>query len=312
MSHQTHAGQAMSETTTPSGRNDLSRNAQGGRLRSFLKSGKARVALWAIPILVFIIAAIIGPMIVEYNPVQVNITARLETPGTVLPDGSRALLGTDQVGQDVLAQVLQGARVSLLVGAATIGLAGLIGLVTGVIAGFHGGWIDIVLMRLADIQLAFPSILLAILMTAVLGPSVLNVIIALALTRWVTFSRVARAATLATKERDYVLAARSMGADSRRLLVRHIIPSTIAPLIVIATVEVGLVIIAEASLSYLGLGSPPEQPSWGRSVANGRDYLNNAWWISTMPGLALSLVVISIGLFGDRLRDFLDPRLRGR
>lgn len=248
-------------------------------------------------------------MLVEYNPVRVNLGARLEPPGTVLPDGSRAWLGTDQVGQDVLAQVLQGARVSLLVGAATIMIAGVIGLVTGVVAGFQGGWIDIVLMRLADIQLAFPSILLAILIAAVLGPSVFNVILALALTRWVIFSRVARAATLAAKERDYVLAAESMGASRSRMLIHHIIPSTIAPLIVIATVEVGLVIIAEASLSYLGLGSPPDRPSWGRSVANGRDYLNNAWWISTMPGLALSLVVLAIGTFGDRLRDYLDPRL---
>jgi len=163
-------------------------------------------------------------------------------------------------------------------------------------------------MRLADIQLAFPSILLAILIAAVLGPSVLNVILTLALTRWVVFGRVARAATLAAKERDFVLAARALGAGSLRLLGRHIVPSTIAPLIVIATVEVGLVIIAEASLSFLGLGSPPAQPSWGRVVADGRDYLNTAWWISTMPGLALSLVVLAVGLFGDRLRNHLDPR----
>jgi peptide/nickel transport system permease protein len=278
-------------------------------VRKLRESRRFRLVLWSLPVLLFIAAAIVGPMLVEYNAVRVNITARLEPPGTVLTDGTRAWLGTDQVGQDVFAQVLQGARVSLLVGAATIFLAGMIGLVAGVIAGFQGGWIDTVLMRLADIQLAFPSILLAILIAAVLGPSVLNVILALALTRWVTFGRVARAATLAAKERDYVLAARSMGADSRRLLIHHIVPSTVAPLIVIATVEVGLVIIAEASLSYLGLGSPPEQPSWGRSVANGRDYLNNAWWISTMPGLALSLVVLAIGVFGDRLRDYLDPRI---
>lgn len=279
------------------------------RLRRFARSGGARLVLWSLPLVIFVAAAIAGPMLVEYNPVRVNLGSRLETPGAVLPDGSRAWLGTDQVGQDVLAQVLQGARVSLLVGAATILLAGMIGLVTGVIAGFQGGWIDVVLMRLADIQLAFPSILLAILIAAVLGPSVINVILALALTRWVTFSRVARAATLAAKERDYVVAAESMGASRRRMLVHHIVPSTVAPLIVIATVEVGLVIIAEASLSYLGLGSPPDQPSWGRSVANGRDYLNNAWWISTMPGLALSLVVLAIGVFGDRLRDYLDPRI---
>lgn len=273
------------------------------------QSPRFRLWLWGLPLLVFVVVAIVGPMVVEYNAVKVNIMARLEPPGAVLADGSRAWLGTDQVGQDVFAQLIQGARVSLLVGAATILLAGGIGLVTGVAAGFRGGWVDTVLMRLADIQLAFPSILLAILIAAVLGPSVINVILALALTRWVTFSRVARAATLAAKERDYVLAARAMGASSWRLLIHHIVPSTIAPLIVITTVEVGLVIIAEASLSYLGLGTPPDQASWGRSVANGRDYLNNAWWIATMPGIALSLVVLCIGLFGDRLRDYLDPRL---
>jgi peptide/nickel transport system permease protein len=285
------------------------RRGEAGAARRPRDPRRLRLLMWAAPVLLFVVAAIIGPMLVEYNSVRVNLTARLEPPGTVLADGSRAWLGTDQVGQSVLAQVLQGARVSLLVGASTILLAGFIGLVAGVVAGFQGGWIDTVLMRLADIQLAFPSILLAILLAAVLGPSVVNVILALALTRWVTFGRVARAATLAAKERDYVLAARSMGADNLRLLIHHIVPSTVAPLIVIATVEVGLVIIAEASLSYLGLGSPPEQPSWGRSVANGRDYLNNAWWISTMPGLALSLVVLAIGVFGDRLRDYLDPRI---
>lgn len=294
------------EALPSSGHNEI---ARGQAIDRALRSRRIRLMLWSLPVVAFIVAAIVGPMITEYNPVQVRLPDRLESPGTITSDGSRAWLGTDQVGQDVLAQVLQGARVSLLVGASTILIAGTIGLVLGTIAGYQGGWVDIVLMRLADIQLAFPSILLAILIAAVLGPSILNVILALALTRWVTFGRVARAATLAAKERDYVLAARSMGANSTRLLLRHIVPSTIPPMIVIATVEVGLVIIAEASLSYLGLGSPPDQPSWGRTVANGRDYLNNAWWISTMPGLALSLVVLAVGVFGDRLRDYLDPRL---
>ncbi len=307
--HATRSPDRTHDDTEPVTLGEDADRAESQRARSLSSSRRFRLILWSLPVIAFIVAAIVGPMLVDYNPVRVNITARLEPPGTVLSDGSRAWLGTDQVGQDVLAQVLQGARISLLVGAATILLAGLIGLVAGVIAGFEGGWIDTVLMRLADIQLAFPSILLAILITALLGPSVLNVILALALTRWVTFGRVARAATLSAKERDYVLAARAMGADNRRMLIHHIVPSTIAPLIVIATVEVGLVIIAEASLSYLGLGSPADQPSWGRSVANGRDYLNDAWWISTMPGLALSLVVLAIGVFGDRLRDYLDPRL---
>jgi peptide/nickel transport system permease protein len=286
--------------------------ALGGEVRRRRGRGRAlRLFLWAVPILVFVLAAIFGPLIVEYDAVRVRTGDRLQPPGAVLRDGSRAWLGTDQVGRDMLAQVLQGARISLLVGASTVLLAGLIGMVTGTVAGFYGGVLDSILMRLADIQLAFPSILLAIMIAAVLGPSVANVIITLSLTRWVTFGRVARAATLATKEREFVIAARAVGVGAPRMLLRHIVPSTVAPLIVIATVEVGLVIIAEASLSFLGLGTPPDQPSWGQTVANGRAYLNRAWWISTMPGLALSLVVLSVGVFGDRLRDYLDPRVRG-
>jgi len=273
-------------------------------------SRRARLLLWAAPILLFIAIALIGPVVRPYDPITVNTGARLKEPMTVLEDGSRTWLGTDQVGRDMLAQVLQGARISLLVGGATVLFAGLIGMVLGVVAGFYGGFLDALLMRLADIQLAFPSILLAIMIAAVLGPSVANVIITLSLTRWVTFGRVARAATLAAKEREYVLAARAIVADGARLLARHVVPATIAPLIVIATVEVGLVIIAEASLSFLGLGTPPDRPSWGQTVANGRAYLNTSWWISTMPGLALSLVVIAVGAFGDRLRDYLDPRGR--
>lgn len=280
------------------------------RLRPKTRKREIRLFLWAVPIIVFILAAIFGPMIVEYDAVTVRTGDRLKPPGAVLRDGSRTWLGTDQVGRDMLAQVLQGARISLLVGSATVLAAGLIGLIAGVLAGYYGGFMDSLLMRLADIQLAFPSILLAILIAAVLGPSVANVIITLSLTRWVTFGRVARAATLAAKEKDFVVAAQALGAENRRILIRHVIPATLAPLIVIATVEVGLVIIAEASLSFLGLGTPPDQPSWGQTVANGRAYLNRAWWISTMPGLALSVVVLAVGVFGDRLRDYLDPRGR--
>ncbi len=266
-----------------------------------------RAGLWGIPILLFILVAVLGPMVYPFDAVATYTGDRLKPPGTTVR-GAVALLGTDQVGRDLLAQVLQGARVSLLVGAGTVLIAGLMGLVLGVLAGYYGGALDAVIMRLADVQLGFPSILLAILIAAVLGPSVTNVIITLSLTRWVTFGRVARASTLSLKEREFVQAARALGAGDGRILLRHVMPSTLTPLIVIATVEVGLVIIAEASLSFLGLGTPPDQPSWGLIVANGRAYLNNAWWISTMPGLALSLVVISVGVFGDRLRDVLDPR----
>lgn len=270
-----------------------------------------RLVLSAIPLGLFILFAAVGPLLMPYDPVTVRTGERLKPPGEQTRDGARAWLGTDQVGRDLLAQVLQGARISLLVGISTVAIAGLLGIAAGIIAGYYGGLLDGFLMRLADVQLGFPSILLAILIAAVLGPSVTNVIITLSLTRWVTYARVARASTLVAKERDFVTAARALGARDGRLLGRHILPSIIAPWAVIATVEVGLVIIAEASLSFLGLGTPPDQPSWGLIVANGRAYLNTAWWISTMPGLALSLVVISVGIFGDRLRDYLDPRFAG-
>ena len=273
---------------------------------------RKRLFLWSLPILFFIAAAIIGPYIWPYDSLEVRTGDRLQPPLAILKDGSRAWLGTDKVGRDILAQILEGARISLIVGGATIFLAGSIGLTFGVLAGYRGGFSDSLLMRLADIQLAFPSILLAIMIAAVLGPSVANVILTLSLTRWVIFARVARAATLTAKEREYVLAARATGVPPLRMLVKHIIPATIPPLLVIATVEVGLVIIAEASLSFLGLGVPAGQPSWGQMVAIGRDNLNTAWWMATMPGAALSLVVLSIGLFGDQVRDELDPRARKR
>jgi peptide/nickel transport system permease protein len=272
----------------------------------------SRLLVGSAPLVLFLLVAVIGPIVWPYDSVTVRTGDRLKPPLEVLRDGSKALLGTDQVGRDLLAQVLQGARISLLVGISTVLLAGTVGLVVGVLAGYYGGWIDTVAMRLADIQLAFPSILLAILIASVLGPSVANVILTLSLTRWVVFARVARATTLATRDREFVQAARAVGASDGRILGSHIIPSTIGPLIVVATVEVGLVIIAEASLSFLGLGTPADQPSWGATIANGRDNLNTAWWISTMPGLALSLVVLAVGRFGDQVRDLLDPRALSR
>lgn len=284
--------------------------AERGRARQ--RKRLIRLLIGSSPLIVFLLVALLGPIVWPYDSVMVRTGERLKPPMEVLRDGSMALLGTDQVGRDLLAQVLQGARISLLVGLSTVAIAGSAGLVIGVLAGYYGGWIDTIAMRIADIQLAFPSILLAILIAGVLGPSITNVILTLSLTRWVTFARVARAATLTAKEREFVHAARALGATDLRLLGLHLVPSTVGPLVVVATVEVGLVIIAEASLSFLGLGTPAEQPSWGATIANGRAYLNTAWWISTMPGLALSLVVLAVGRFGDQVRDLLDPRALSR
>lgn len=272
------------------------------------RRARLRLLSWSVPLTLFAAVAIAGPIAVPYDPVTVRLGERLQPPGIVLPDGSRAWLGTDQVGKDLFAQILQGARISLVIGVSTVAAAGVIGLVIGVLAGYYGRILDALLMRLADLQLAFPSILLAILIAAVLGRSVANVIITLSVTRWVTFARVARASALVTKEREFVMAAQAAGAGTIRLVGLHIVPFTVTPLIVVATVEMGLVILAEASLSFLGLGTPPDHPSWGLIIANGRNYLSTAWWLSTMPGIALSLVVLAIGLFGDHLRDYLDPR----
>jgi peptide/nickel transport system permease protein len=272
------------------------------------RSNRGALVIAALPVIVFALVAIVGPVVVPYDSVGTRTGDRLRPPGAVLEDGGVALLGTDQVGRDLLAQVLQGARISLSVAAGTVLIAGLAGLAIGVVAGYRGGVFDAVAMRAADVQLGFPAILLAILIAAVLGPSVANVIITLSLARWVTYARVARASTLVTKQREFVEAARAVGASGARIMIRHVAPATLTPLIVVATVEVGLVIISEASLSFLGLGTPPDQPSWGLIVSNGRAYLNNAWWISTMPGIALSIVVVTVGLFGDRVRDLFDPR----
>jgi peptide/nickel transport system permease protein len=270
------------------------------------------VLCWTVPLVLYLLIAIIGPAVIAYDPVSVQIGQRLKPPGTVLENGSRAWLGTDQVGRDMLAQIVRGARVSLLIGLATVVVAGVAGSLLGLVAGYFGKGLDNVIMRLADIQLAFPSILLAILIASVLGPSITNVIITLAFTRWVVFARIARATTLVTKEREFVTATRASGAGTARIVLRHLAPALVAPFLVIATVEMGLVIIAEASLSFLGLGTNPSQPSWGLVIANGRDYLNTAWWIATLPGVALCLVVLGVGIFGDRLRDALDPRLSRR
>jgi len=264
----------------------------------------------SIPLAIYVLAAVIGPVLVPYNAVTTRIPDRLKPPGSVLSDGGRALLGTDQVGRDLVAQVISGARVSMLVGAVTVVAAGIAGSALGLIAGYVGGWIDSVIMRVADVQLAFPSILLAILIAAVLGPSVANVIITLAITRWVMFARVARASALSLRERDYVDAARVLGASRWQILWRDILPGALGPLLVLATVQFGLVIVAEASLSFLGLGTPESMPSWGLTIADGRDYLDTAWWISTIPGIALAVLVLCVAILGDRIRDHLD-RARG-
>lgn len=270
-----------------------------------------RLVIAAVPVVVFSVIAVVGPILVPYDHRNTEILARLKPPLTELSTGV-AWFGTDQVGRDLFGQVIHGARVSLIVGFATVFVAGVLGALAGILAGFRGGWLDETIMRLADIQLALPAFLLAILIATVLGPSVVNVVITLALTRWVVFARVARGSTVAVREREFVDSARILGASRWRLMRRHILPLAMTPLLVVATTQFGLVILAEASLSFLGLGVPPDVPSWGQTVASGRDHVAGAWWIATFAGLALALVTVSFGVFGDTLRDELDPRMQAR
>lgn len=254
--------------------------------------------------------AILVPIAVGFDPLDVDLVSRLRAPGSVLADGRVALLGTDQVGQDLLAQMMAGARVSLIVGSATLLVAGVFGVLLGMLAAWFGGWLDLILMRIADIQLAFPSILLAILIASVLGPGVLNVIVVLSISNWVVFARVARSQVLALKTREYVEAARTLGAGDGHLLFRTLLPATMGPVLVVATVEFGHVILAEAALSFLGVGVPLGIPSLGSTISNGTQYLATAWWISTLPGILLLILVLAAGILGDALRDRFDPKLR--
>lgn len=271
---------------------------------------RATELLIATPTIVFVVAAVVGPILLPYDSVKVRSGDRLLAPLSRLEDGGVTLLGTDSVGRDLLRQVISGARVSLVVGAATVLLAGLVGTLIGLACGYLGGSIDALFMRIADIQLSLPSFLLAMLIAGALGPSITNVVITLALTRWVVFARIVRGTTMSVRGREYVESATVLGVRPLALIRRHILPAAYTPLTVVATVQFGLVILAESSLSFLGFGSPDSTPSWGLIISDGRDLASRAWWISTIPGIALALVVISLGLLGDRLRDHLDPRLR--
>jgi peptide/nickel transport system permease protein len=281
----------------------------GRALRSMVAAKWPLVAL--IILLTAVIVAAFGPWLSPMDPNRQNIIMRLAPPLADGPNGSTFLMGSDALGRDVFSRLLYGARVSLLVGIAAIMVGGTIGVTAGLVSGYFGGWIDDVLMRLGDIQLAFPFILLAIMFLVVLGPGLLNLILVLGIGQWVTYARIVRAQTLSLREKEFVEAARAMGDPTRSIIFRTILPNIVAPLTVIASFNVASVILAEASLSFLGLGVPPEVPTWGSMLAQSRDQLiANKWWLAIYPGLAIVLTVLSFNIMGDWLRDFLDPRLK--
>ena len=259
------------------------------------------------------IAAAFGPALAPFDPNRQNLILRLADPMSSGPDGSVFWLGSDVLGRDVLTRLLYGARVSLLVGIAAIGVGGTIGIVAGLLSGYFGGWVDDLIMRLGDIQLAFPFILLAIMFLVVLGSGIWNLILVLGVGQWVTYARIVRADTLSLREKEFVEAARALGDSTASIIFRTILPNILAPLTVIASFNVASVILSEAALSFLGLGVPPSVPTWGSMLAESRDTLvANKWWLAVFPGVAIVLTVLSFNILGDWLRDFLDPRLRER
>ncbi|GGA55180.1 ABC transporter permease [Pelagibacterium lentulum] len=272
------------------------------------------VAKWPVValfiLLCVVIAAVFGPLLAPFDPNRQNIMIRLLDP---LQQSGNAfyLLGTDALGRDVFSRLLYGARISLLVGLCAIAVGGTIGVIAGLVSGYFGGWIDDVIMRLGDIQLAFPFILLAIMFLVVLGPGVLNIILVLGIGQWVTYARIVRAQTLSLREKEFVEAARALGDSTPSIIFRTILPNIVAPLTVIASFNVASVILSEAALSFLGLGVPPSVPTWGSMLAESRDQLiANRWWLAFFPGIAIVLTVLSFNIIGDWLRDFLDPRLK--
>jgi peptide/nickel transport system permease protein len=271
-----------------------------------------KLAVFGVVILILVtFAAIFAPFLTDHDP-EAGIIIDSKTPPVWAEGGSSEyLLGTDSLGRDIFTRILYGARISLTVGVVAVLIAGAIGVVLGLISGFYGGKIDDVIMRLVDIQLAVPFILLAIAILAVLGQGLDKIIITLGVSGWVTYGRVVRGQVLSWREKEFVEAARAIGARNVSIMFKHILPNTYASIIIIASFAVASTILAEASLSFLGLGVPPDVPTWGGMVAAGRDYIiTGDWWIYTFPGIAIMLTVLGINVVGDWLRDYLDPRLR--
>jgi peptide/nickel transport system permease protein len=261
-------------------------------------------------IVVFALSAILADVITFHDAYKVSLPDRLIPP--FWQDGGTLShpLGTDPLGRDVLTRIIYGTRVSIIIAGAALTIGGGIGTLIGLTAGFYGGKIDTLLMRLADITLAFPLILFAILMVMVIGPSMMNVIVAISLVLWARYARVIRGEVLGLMQRDFIARARVSGASDWRIMMRHLLPNVMPTLIVLLTLQVGWVIIVEASLSFLGAGIPPPTPAWGSMLADGREYVSTAWWVTTAPGIAIMLVVLAFNLSGDWLRERLDPKQR--
>lgn len=268
------------------------------------KFGLVVVTIW-------ILVAIFAPLIAPYGMNDIDVAQRLAPPCWMENGSMEHIFGTDQLGRDVLTRLIYGSRISLIVGivAGVVGL--LIGVILGLLGGYFGGWVDVIISRMIDVMLAFPFIFLALLLVAALGASLTNVILVLGITGWVPYARTVRAQVLSVKEKEFVKAANSIGCSDWRIIFKQILPSVIDSAIILGTMDIGTIILSEASLTFLGLGIPPNIATWGNMIANGNDYIFSAGWLTMIPGIALLLGCISVNFVGDWLRDIRDPRLRG-
>jgi peptide/nickel transport system permease protein len=271
-----------------------------------------RNAPW-IPIIiiaVMVCMAVFAPMLAPYSPIDQTLRDKLLPPFWVDGGSMKYILGTDPFGRDVLSRLIYGARVSLIVALLALTAGGGVGLIIGIVAGYVGGALDNLLMRLVDAAFTFPAILFALLLAVTMGQGLGTLIIAISLLLWASFARVIRGEVLTLKHRDFVALAKVRGCSSLRIMLTHILPNVLNTFMVLVTLNIGVVIIAEASLSFLGAGIPPPTPTWGLMISEGRGHIADAWWIALIPGIAITLLVLSVNLFGDWLRDRLDPRLR--
>ena len=262
-------------------------------------------------LLAFIGIAVLAPWVAPHDPATPNLLSRLSPPSWAGGE-SRFLLGSDHLGRDILSRLIYGTRIALLVGFVGVVMAATIGISLGLAAGYYGGTVDTVIMRVVDTLIAIPNVILYLTVLGVFGPSFTVLVLVIGFINWTTFARVVRAEVLSVKQREFVEATRAIGLGTLRIVVRHVLPNVIAPIIVVATLNVATVIILEASLSFLGLGVQPPTVTWGRMLSDGRSYIATAWWLATFPGLFITLACLSLILIGDSLRDALDPRLRGR
>lgn len=295
---------AVSQTLRATGE-QVSRRVELARLlRPYLRNPLALVGFVILAVL--LLTALFAPLLAPYDPRAIDLRARF------VPPGREHLFGTDAAGSDVLSRVIYGSRLVLMSGVVVLLISTLGGSLIGLFAGFRGGWVDEVVMRITDMFLAFPGLILAMAVVAALQRrGILVVVVAIAIRWWAPYARMTRAQVLTLRELDYVEAAQAMGVPRRQILLRHILPNALSPIIVQATLDLGYIILTAAALSFLGFGAQPGEPDWGRMVADGREHLRDAWWVVTFPGLAILLTVLAFNLVGDAARDIFDPRLHG-